>query len=69
MSDAAITPASRATAIYEAGDTPRLLCSHCAGEVTDDDADCPTCTSPLDWGASIEALREWQRAGGTYPAS
>jgi Zn finger protein HypA/HybF involved in hydrogenase expression len=41
---------------------PSLRCSHCEGELTDDDAQCPRCDSPIDWGASIDALRAWQKA-------
>lgn len=63
MSDsAAIQPASRATAVFEAEPAPVLRCSHCQAEITDDDAQCPTCDTPLDWGASFQALREWTDA-------
>lgn len=54
-----VSPAGRATAIYVAEPTPALQCSHCGSEITDDDADCPTCTTPLDWGASRKALQEF----------
>jgi hypothetical protein len=30
--------------------------------ITDDDANCPRCDSPIDWGASFAVLREWQKA-------
>jgi hypothetical protein len=63
MSDSApITPAGRATAVFEADPEPLLRCSHCTAVITDDDAHCPTCDSPLDWGASIADYREWQKA-------
>jgi hypothetical protein len=52
-------PAGRATALFVADPTPALQCSHCGAEITDDDADCPVCTTPLDWGASRVALQEW----------
>ena len=65
MSDpSAITPVGRATAVFAAEPTPTLTCSHCEAVVSDDDAQCPRCDSPIDWGASIAALREWQKAGG-----
>jgi hypothetical protein len=54
-----MSPAGRATAIFVADPSPALRCSHCAAEITDDDADCPICTTPLDWGASRVALQEW----------
>jgi hypothetical protein len=53
------SPAGRATAVFATEPTAHLQCSHCGAEVTDDDADCPTCTTPLDWGASRVALQEW----------
>jgi len=60
-----ISPAGRATARYEAEPAPTLKCSHCGSVITDDDADCPTCTTPIDWGASLKALREWQAGGAS----
>jgi hypothetical protein len=64
MSDTpTISPAGRATAEFVAEPTPMLQCSHCSSEVTDDDADCPTCTTPLDWGASRKALEAWNASG------
>ena len=63
MSDSsAITPAGRATAVFEAQPTPVLRCSHCDSLITDDDANCPRCDSPIDWGASFAVLREWRKA-------
>jgi hypothetical protein len=61
------TPAGRATAVFEPDPDPALRCSNCGSLITDDDADCPTCASPIDWGASNKALRAWQQssAGGT----
>jgi hypothetical protein len=56
----AIEPALRATAVFEAEPRPALRCSHCESEITDDDAECPTCDSPIDWGASFRALSAWQ---------
>jgi hypothetical protein len=65
MSDtAAVTPAGRATAVFEAEPQPVLRCSHCSSVISDDDADCPSCESPIDWGASMRALRAWQQSGG-----
>ncbi len=60
MNDTPImSPAGRATALFVADPAPMLRCSHCGSEITDDDADCPTCTTPLDWGASRKALDAW----------
>jgi hypothetical protein len=59
----AISPTGRATAVFEAEPQPSLRCSHCESVITDDDATCPTCESPIDWGASMAALRAWQRSG------
>jgi hypothetical protein len=64
MSDAKIEPVGRVTAVYRAEPVPTLLCSHCQGEMTDDDAHCPTCDSPIDWGASFRDLKEWTAAVG-----
>jgi hypothetical protein len=58
-----MSPTGRATAAFVADPTPTLQCSHCGSEITDDDADCPTCTTPLDWGASRKALEAWAEAG------
>jgi len=58
-----MSPAGRATVEFVAEPTPMLQCSHCGSEVTDDDADCPTCTTPLDWGASRKALEAWTASG------
>lgn len=64
-----ITPSGRATAVFESEPEPTLKCSHCQSVITDDDADCPTCTSPIDWGASFTDLRAWQQssAGDSSP--
>jgi len=59
MTDA-ITPADRATAVFDPELDSELHCSQCGAAVTDDDPECPTCESPIDWGASTEALRTWQ---------
>jgi rubrerythrin len=58
-----IAPAVRATAVFEPEPDPVLRCSHCNSVITDDDAECPTCDSPLDWGASYGALTAWQQSG------
>ncbi len=58
-----MSPAGRALAVYDAQPTPALKCSHCESVITDDDADCPTCTTPIDWGASRKALQAWQESG------
>jgi len=39
-----------------------LQCSWCQGALTDDDADCPTCTTPIDWGSSFKVLKEYNAA-------
>ena len=52
-------PTDRATIVFEHGPKPALRCSHCAGEVSDADPECPACESPLDWGASADALRRY----------
>ena len=54
-----MSPAGRATARFEPEPVPALRGSHCGAELTDDDADCPICTTPIDWGASRVALQEW----------
>ena len=54
-----MSPAGRATAVFIADPAPQLRCSHCSSEITDDDADCPTCTTPIDWGASRASLQAW----------
>jgi len=59
------TPIDRTVAVFEAEPTPSLQCAHCGGGVTDADADCPTCESPIDWGASAEALRAWEQSGAS----
>jgi rubrerythrin len=59
------TPADRATVTFEAEPVAALRCSHCGHLVTDDDAECPTCDSPLDWGASGAALRAWDQSGSS----
>jgi hypothetical protein len=64
MSDTRFEPVARATAVYRAEPTPALHCSHCDGMVTDDDPDCPTCDSPIDWGASVTDLKQWVAAVG-----
>jgi len=58
-----MSPAGRATVVFVADPAPALQCSHCGSAVTDDDADCPRCTTPLDWGASRSALQAWQESG------
>jgi hypothetical protein len=57
----ATTPIDRVTAVFAPEPEPTLRCSHCDGAVTDADAECPTCESPIDWGASAEALRAWEQ--------
>jgi hypothetical protein len=59
----AITPTDRTTAVFAPGPDAALRCSHCGGAVTDADAECPTCDSPIDWGASSGALRAWEQRG------
>ena len=58
-----MSPEGRAAVVYEAEPAPTLKCSYCGSVVTDDDADCPTCTTPIDWGSSVKALRAWQQRG------
>ena len=55
-----VAPVDRATAVFDPEQASELRCSHCDGVVTDDDPECPTCESPIDWGASSEALRSWE---------
>lgn len=64
----AIAPVDRATVVFATDPEPALRCSNCNGEVTDADPECPTCESPIDWGASDEALREWEAHPGTSSA-
>ncbi len=65
----ALTPIIRATAVFEAAPEPELRCSHCHSAITDDDAECPACDSPIDWGASFAALDAWQQSvAGDPPA-
>ena len=62
MDDApTMSPAGRATAVFEPEPVASLTCSHCGAVLTDDDADCPACLTPIDWGASMKALRAWQQ--------
>jgi hypothetical protein len=56
----AITPADRVTAVFDPESDSELHCSYCGAAVTDDDPECPTCDSPIDWGSSAAALRTWQ---------
>jgi len=66
MSDAGVVPpVDRATAVFESSPAPMLRCSNCAATVTDDDPECPTCDSPIDWGASADALRALREHGTT----
>jgi hypothetical protein len=58
---AAVTAVGRVTAVFDATTDTDMRCSHCSSVITDDDAHCPTCDSPIDWGASFVALREWQK--------
>lgn len=62
MSDTIPPPATRATAEFAAEPSPSLHCSNCSEAITDDDPECPTCDSPIDWTASAEALRTWKDA-------
>jgi hypothetical protein len=55
-------PVDRATAELCVGPDPSLCCSNCGGPITDADADCQTCESPIDWGASQKALMQWQQS-------
>ena len=64
---AAVRPSDRATAVFDPEADPQLRCSQCESEITDDDATCPTCESPIDWGASMAALRAWQKHGRAGP--
>jgi hypothetical protein len=59
---AAVPPVDRATAVFEPEPAPSLRCSNCHEAVTDDDPECPTCDSPIDWGASAPALRSLQQS-------
>jgi hypothetical protein len=57
-----MSPDGRAEAVFVSEPEPGLRCSWCQGVITDDDADCPTCTTPLDWGSSYKVLKQWQAA-------
>ena len=59
---AAVPPVNRATAVFEPEPAPSLRCSNCREAVTDDDPECPTCDSPIDWGASAPALRSLKQS-------
>ena len=64
MTDAvAVPPVDRALAVFETDPVPALRCSNCGDAVTDDDPECTTCDSPIDWGASAPALRSWKQSG------
>jgi hypothetical protein len=63
-----MSPAGRATAVFAADPVPSLHCSHCDAELTDDDADCPRCTTPIDWGASRVDLQTWQEHTDSRPS-
>lgn len=58
-------PVDRALVEYDEQASTGLRCSNCRGEVTDADADCPTCESPIDWGASADALRRQEQASAS----
>ena len=64
-----VAPCNRATAVYETEPERVLRCSHCASVITDDDAECPRCDSPIDWGSSYRALEAWQASGGGGPSA
>ncbi len=61
MNETSVTPTDRATALFESEPHPVLRCSHCGSVITDADADCPTCESPIDWGASLGTLTRGSR--------
>jgi hypothetical protein len=63
------SPIDRVTARFEPDPPAALRCSHCSSVISDDDANCPTCESPIDWGASMSALRAWQQRSGGDAAS
>jgi hypothetical protein len=53
-------PPAPATVLFDRSRDADLHCSACDAVVADDDAECPSCDAPLNWGASIAALREWE---------
>jgi hypothetical protein len=59
-----MSPDGRCEAVLVTEPAPVLVCSWCQGELTDDDADCPSCSTPIDWGSSFKVLKEWQTALG-----
>ena len=63
MTDKGMSPDGRCEVVLVTEPEVALRCSWCEGPLTDDDADCPTCTTPLDWGASRAALQAWQASG------
>ena len=60
-----ITPIDRTTVVFDPDPEPALRCGHCGDAVTDADAECPTCDSPIDWGASSDALHAWEQRAGS----
>jgi uncharacterized OB-fold protein len=59
--DPVISSADRTTVIFDSGPSAALRCAHCGEIVSDADAECPSCDTPIDWGASSDALRAWQQ--------
>lgn len=57
-----MSPDGRCEAVLVTEPAPVLVCSWCKGGITDEDADCPTCSTPIDWGSSFKVLKQWQDA-------
>ena len=60
MTEASVGRVDRTTAVLDPLREATLRCAHCGASLTDDDAECPKCESPIDWGASDVALRAWR---------
>lgn len=62
MTDKGMSPDGRCEVVLVTEPEVVLTCSWCEGVLTDDDADCPHCTTPIDWGSSFKVLKEYQAA-------
>jgi len=57
-----MSPDGRCEAVLVTEPEVVLQCSWCEGVITDADADCPTCTTPIDWGSSFKVLKAYNDA-------
>ena len=60
MTEHAVSRVDRTTVVLDPLEEATMRCAHCGASVSDADAECPDCDSPIDWGASDAALRAWQ---------